>query len=58
MLALKALQFKIVGDGYDPMPDDFDPAAGTVARAVATCLVCGSMVEAKTTRKLFQPVVA
>ena len=46
--------FKIVGDGYDEMPSRFDPANGTVARAVATCPVCGSTVEAKKTRKLFQ----
>ena len=46
--------FKIVGDGYEKMPSDFDPTKGTVARAVATCVVCGSVVDAKTTRKLFQ----
>ena len=33
---------------------DFDPAKGTVKRAVARCLVCGSTVDANTTRKLFQ----
>ena len=33
---------------------DFDPAKGTVSRAIATCLVCGSTVDANTTRKLFQ----
>ena len=36
------------------MPDGFDPENGTVARAVATCPVCGSTVDAKTTRRLFQ----
>jgi adenine-specific DNA methylase len=36
------------------MPDDFDPDKGTVSRAVAVCPVCGSAVEAKTTRRLFQ----
>ena len=46
--------FKIVGDGYDPWPEGFDPKAGTVSRAVATCPVCGGVVEAKTTRRLFQ----
>lgn len=51
---LKEVLFKVVGDGYEPMPADFDPSNGTVARAVATCPVCGSTVEAKTTRKLFQ----
>ncbi len=48
------VQFKIIGDGYEPMPEDFDPSNGTVSRAVATCPVCGSTIEAKTTRKLFQ----
>ena len=46
--------FRIVGDGYDPWPEGFDPGQGTVSRAVATCPVCGGMVEAKTTRRLFQ----
>ena len=48
------VNFKIVGDGYEPMPDDFDPTKGTVSRAVAVCPVCGGTVEAKLTRKLFQ----
>jgi adenine-specific DNA methylase len=49
-----ACYFKIVGDGYAPWPEGFDPKAGTVSRAVATCPVCGSVVEAKSTRRLFQ----
>lgn len=48
------LSFKIVGDGYEKMPEGFDPEHGTIARAVATCPVCGSPVDANTTRKLFQ----
>ncbi|MBU1615808.1 DUF1156 domain-containing protein, partial [bacterium] len=48
------LSFKIVGTGYEKMPEGFDPENGTVARAVATCPVCGSTVDAKTTRRLFQ----
>jgi putative DNA methylase len=50
----KTVQFKIVGTGYDPMPPDFDPEKGTVARAVAKCPVCGATVDANTTRRLFQ----
>ncbi len=50
----KKVKFKIVGDGYEPMPKDFDPSKGTVSRAIATCPVCGGVVEANTTRKLFQ----
>jgi adenine-specific DNA methylase len=49
-----ACYFKIVGDGYAPWPEGFDPKVGTVSRAVATCPVCGSVVEAKSTRRLFQ----
>ena len=38
---------------YAAWPKGFDPSKGTVARAVANCLVCGSVVEGKTTRRLF-----
>ena len=50
----------MVTDSQTPMPDaqsllaNFDPAKGTVKGAVARCLVCGSTVDANTTRKLFQ----
>jgi len=33
---------------------DFDPSKGTVKGAVATCLICGSTVDANSTRKCFQ----
>jgi len=46
--------FLIVGDGHEPWPAGFDPDRGTVARAVATCPVCGGVVDAKTTRQLFR----
>jgi len=48
------VQFKIVGTGYEPMPKDFDPDKGTVARAVAVCPCCGSSVDADTIKALFQ----
>ena len=48
------VEFKIVGKGYEPMPDGFDPTKGTVSRAVVVCPVCGGTVEAELTRKLFQ----
>jgi len=48
------VKFKIVGDSYEKMPEDFDPSKGTVSRAIATCPVCGFIVDAKSTRKLFQ----
>ena len=51
----KKVEFSIVGDGYKKkIPKGFDPTNGTVARAVATCLVCGSTVDANTTRNLFK----
>ncbi len=33
---------------------NFEPEKGTISRAIAQCLVCGSTVDDKTTRKLFQ----
>ena len=48
------MNFKIVGDGYEPIPDGFDPTKGTVSRAIAVCPLCGTPVEAKLTRQLFQ----
>lgn len=47
-------KFEIVGTGYKPMLSGFDPSDGTISRSVATCLVCGSVIDDKTTRKLFQ----
>ena len=50
----KKVKFKIVGDGYEPMPNGFDPTKGTIARAVTVCPLCGGAVEAELMRKLFQ----
>ncbi|MGB9824475.1 MAG: DUF1156 domain-containing protein [Candidatus Hydrothermia bacterium] len=50
----REVKFKIVGDGYEKMPEGFDPTRGTVSRAIAVCPVCGSVVDDKRTRKLFQ----
>jgi len=47
------VEFEIIGQNND-FPDNFDPFKGTVSRAIATCSVCGNMVDANTTRKLFQ----
>uniref|UniRef100_A0A7C4TVS7 DUF1156 domain-containing protein n=1 Tax=Caldisericum exile TaxID=693075 RepID=A0A7C4TVS7_9BACT len=49
----KKVELEIVGQNK-PFPKDFDPEKGTVSRAIATCLVCGSTVDDKTVRKLFQ----
>ena len=48
------MNFKIVGDGYKPMPEGFEPSKGTVSRAVVVCPLCGGTVEANLTRKQFQ----
>jgi len=49
------VEFKIAGDGCrKKIPKNFDPKKGTVARAAATCLICGATIEANNTRKLFQ----
>jgi len=45
------VEFEIV---ENPDFDPTDPTKGTVKGAVARCLVCGSTVDANTTRKLFQ----
>jgi len=50
----KEVKFRIVGDGYEKMPHDFDPSKGTISKAIATCPVCGFTVDANTTRRLFQ----
>ena len=50
----KEVKFKIVGNGYEPMPEDFDPSKGTVKGAKVTCPVCGMTHDANTTRKLFR----
>jgi len=47
------VKFEIVGQER-PFPKDFDPEKGTVSRAIAHCLVCGSTVDDNTVRKLFQ----
>lgn len=49
----KQPKFKIVGTGYETMPSGYDPGKGNVSRAIATCIVCGSVVDDKTTRMLF-----
>jgi len=46
----RRVDFQLVeGEGID-----FDPGKGTVARAVVECPVCGSRIDADTTRRLFR----
>ena len=49
----KEVRFRIVGTGYEKTPKNFDQDNGTISRAVATCLVCGSTVDAEDTRMIF-----
>ena len=48
------VEFKIIETKSDKFPEDFDPEKGTVSRAIATCPVCGSVVDADTMHNLFQ----
>ncbi len=50
----REVKFRVAGDGYDNWPPDFNPDKGTVSRAIVTCLVCGSVIKAEVTRRLFQ----
>jgi len=50
--AHKRVEFEIVGQNGEPIP--FDPERGTVARANVECPLCGSVIDDKTTRRLFQ----
>ncbi|HLP62365.1 MAG TPA: DUF1156 domain-containing protein [Candidatus Deferrimicrobium sp.] len=50
----KAVKFKIVGDGYEKTPEDFEPERGTIAKAIVTCPVCGTIISAKTLKTIFQ----
>lgn len=48
------LKFKIVGDGYEKFPSNFDPSKGTISKGVATCSICGYRIEGKITREYFK----
>jgi len=50
----KNVNFKIVGTGYEKMPDGFDPEKGTVSKAIVRCPVCGSVIDGNITAKLFR----
>jgi adenine-specific DNA methylase len=47
------VEFEVVGQKND-FPKNFDPSRGTVSRAIAKCLVCGSSVDDKAMRTLFR----
>lgn len=46
------VDFEIVGQD-NKIPSDYDPYQGTIKKAIVQCPVCGTTIDAKTTRKLF-----
>lgn len=52
------ITFRIVGTGHKAIPNGFDPAKGTVTRAVVTCPLCNSTIAANQTRRFFQDGLA
>ncbi|MDP8013022.1 MAG: DUF1156 domain-containing protein, partial [Nanoarchaeota archaeon] len=50
----KRVCFKIVGTGHEKIPSDFKPEKGTVSKAIVTCPVCGSVIDGKSTARLFR----
>jgi putative DNA methylase len=45
----KIISFKLVGDGYEKIPEDFDPSKGTQKE----CLACGRRHKLQEIRKIF-----
>jgi len=48
------VNFRIVGTGYEKMPEGFKPDEGTVSKAIVKCPVCGSVIDGKNTARLFR----
>ncbi len=48
------INFEVVGDGFTKIPNDFDPKKGTISDAIARCLICGSIINATSLKKIFQ----
>ncbi len=48
------IAFRIVGTEDAAIPDGFNPAKGTITRAVVTCPLCNSTIAANQTRQLFK----
>ena len=46
--------FRIVGTGYKPMPDNFDPGEGTITNGVVTCPLCNTTIPSAEKTLLFQ----
>lgn len=54
VLSKNKINFNIVGTGYKSIPQGFDPKRGSVLSAIVTCPRCGSTIDGKTTKQLFQ----
>lgn len=49
----KKIRFKIVGTGYEEMPDGFNPERGTISKATAVCIACGTVMNPKILKDIF-----
>ncbi|MCB2218984.1 MAG: DUF1156 domain-containing protein [Bacteroidetes bacterium] len=54
------IQFKIVGEGHEPIPKDFDPEKGTISQAITTCPNpdCRSVLDAVRLKEIFRKGLA
>jgi putative DNA methylase len=52
LVSRRTVHFRIIDDRGDKIPRNFDPDKGTISGAIATCLVCGSVVDGDAIRKL------
>jgi len=48
------VEFKVVGTGYEPMPEGFNPERGTVRKAVVSCPACGSTIASNNLHQIFK----
>jgi putative DNA methylase len=49
----KKIIFKIIGDGYEKIPKDFDPSKGNISNGIVTCLACGYRTDKKAIKEIF-----
>lgn len=49
----KKIRFKIIGTGYERIPNGFNPQNGNIAKATAVCIACGTVMNPKTLKDVF-----
>lgn len=49
----KKVRFRIVGTGYEDMPNEFKPKDGTVSKATAVCIACGAVIKPDALKEMF-----